>query len=173
MAEHFAERENHVRGVRTGRPSNGALSCTQRVAGLTPALSTRESRPGLRGLTRAVLTPIVARMRGAKVAGWMLLGAVLSGCVMHPYSRTSAVAYPPKPANCPFRMSTAGQVAGYEEIGTIGGCSGTNDLNSYREQIQSLVCQNGGDLVVVQVNGHGVFCLGTVFRQIQQTAATP
>jgi hypothetical protein len=108
---------------------------------------------------------ILASMRGARASRWILLVVLLGGCIPHPYTRTSSVRYPPKPKNCAFRVSTAGSTSGYEEIGTIGGCSGTDNLGSYKRQIHEQICANGGDLVVAQVNGNGVYCLGTVFRK--------
>jgi hypothetical protein len=62
-------------------------------------------------------------------------------------------------------MSTSAPKPGFEEIGTVGGCSGTYDLSLYKDDIREYVCRAGGDLVVAQANGNGVFCLGTVFRK--------
>jgi hypothetical protein len=96
-----------------------------------------------------------------------LLALAFGGCISHSYTNTAPTPFPPKSDGCDFALSTAGAPAGYQEIGTVGGCSGTYDLSAYKAQIAHLVCGAGGDLVVAQVNGNGVYCLGTVFRKQQ------
>jgi hypothetical protein len=105
-----------------------------------------------------------ATWRRASVGAAVALAFV--GCmdIEHTYTGTSAARFPPKPTTCKFTMRTGGVPPDYQEIGTIGGCSGTSDLLEYKDQIREDVCKHGGDLVVAQVNGYGVYCLGTVFR---------
>ena len=92
----------------------------------------------------------------------------LTGCVSLPYSHTSDNTFASKSKNCKFRIK--GSVPSpyeYEEIGTINGCSGTNNISDYQKKIQENVCKAGGDLVVGDVNGYGVYCRGTVFVKIK------
>jgi len=93
---------------------------------------------------------------------------LISGCVtvggLTKFSPTTEKDYPEKPATCDFKIqSTLPDPNAYEEIGTINGCSGTNDILQYKAGIRPKVCKAGGDLVVGQVNGYGVYCISTVF----------
>ncbi len=90
----------------------------------------------------------------------------LQGCVsmQTKYSATAENQPPSKPANCEFKIqSTLPDPSQYEEIGTINGCFGVTDILRYKAGIREKVCKAGGDLVVGQVNGYGVYCISTVF----------
>jgi hypothetical protein len=95
---------------------------------------------------------------------------VIPGCVAAAtsYSQTLDGAIAPRESDCSYRIQNSfPNPAEYEEIGTVNGCSGTNNINKYKRGIQPKVCTAGGELVAAQVNGYGDYCLGTVFRRIK------
>ncbi len=93
--------------------------------------------------------------------------ATLAMCAPKPtYTHTADTKFPARAADCEFKVqSTTPNPEEYLELGTINGCQGTSELGRYKTIIQPQVCAAGGDLVVGQVNGYGIYCLGVVFRK--------
>jgi hypothetical protein len=97
----------------------------------------------------------------------LVASVFLSGCTVAQltnYSPTAEVVGVEKPSDCNFKIqSTLPSESGFREIGVINGCAGTTSIVDYKTGITEMVCKAGGELVVGQVNGFGVYCLGIVF----------
>ena len=96
---------------------------------------------------------------------------VLSGCLVttFPYSHTAEHTYPVKPENCKFRVLSTIPKGDYEEIGVFnidwGDFSQPSTPDELKQIVQKDVCKAGGDIVVGEVNGSGVYVRGTLFRK--------
>jgi len=119
-----------------------------------------------------VTTP-VKRSKQKRILFGALLGALVAsssllGCwggIVHNYTHTAHESFRAKDPNCDFDVQSTGpSAADYVEIGTVGGCSGTTDLGEYKEQIAPFVCEAAGDLVMAEINTHGIYCRGIVFH---------
>lgn len=100
----------------------------------------------------------------------VLLSVSLVGCVhaFTTYSPTSDAVVPSKGPDCAFKIQASYPDPNlYEEIGVMNGCAGTSNILTYKSGIANAVCKAGGELVVGQVNDHGVYCLGTVYIKKQ------
>jgi len=97
----------------------------------------------------------------------LALVVVISACIPAvTYTHTAESTFATKPRDCEFRIqSTIPSPEEYIELGTLNGCQGTTDMSAYKERVREKVCGAGGDLVVGQVNGYGVYCLGVVFKK--------
>jgi hypothetical protein len=76
----------------------------------------------------------------------------------------------PKPNACDFRIVSTVPAQGYEEVATLTLKNGINgnvprETDKFQHDVQSQVCQVGGDLVVAEVNGRGDIVRGIVFRK--------
>jgi len=81
----------------------------------------------------------------------------------------------PKPADCDFRVINLPPSGDFEEIGTLthnDGEYGDQTPYEFKVSIRADVCRAGGDLVVTEVNGHGLYVRGTVLKQRSSPGAT-
>jgi hypothetical protein len=72
-----------------------------------------------------------------------------------------------KPPGCEFRVVNIPPQGPYEEIGTLTRASwATNDPVAFKNAVAGDVCRIGGDVVVTEVNGDGIYVRGTVLRKV-------
>jgi hypothetical protein len=89
------------------------------------------------------------------------------------FTRTAEAPAAAKPADCNFRVvSTLEESKGYQELGVLDFNSGAyvGSMAVFLEKIGPEVCAAGGDLVVGEINGLGIYVRGIVFEK--QPAAT-
>src|SRR6266511_6060544 len=92
----------------------------------------------------------------------LIVSTVLAGCTAgFNYTKTSGEVTKAKPANCNFRVvSVVPTEVRVVEIGVLEfdrGGFGITDMSEFREAIAAQVCEAGGDIVVAQVNGAGMY----------------
>lgn len=102
--------------------------------------------------------------------GILTISTCLSGCssTTYPYSHVSDSAYPAKEESCKFRVLSALPSGNYEEIGVFniawGHSKRPTTPGELTEKIRPDVCKAGGDFVVGDVNGYGVYVRATLFK---------
>jgi hypothetical protein len=97
-----------------------------------------------------------------------LLIATTAGCAAsYRYTQTAAAAAPSRAEGCDFTLiEVLEDPARYEQLGVLedprGDWPGTVD--AFKKMARSYVCQAGGEVVVPQINGMGVYVRAVVYR---------
>lgn len=84
-------------------------------------------------------------------------------------ARRATIAYA---KDCDFVVATNQLDRPFQEVGVLdfsapslnAGISGRRSVSEFKEAIQPLVCEAGGDAVIAEVNGGGEYVRGTVVR---------
>jgi hypothetical protein len=101
---------------------------------------------------------------------WLLVWAAgLQACASGLTYTASAVAVPAKPRTCDFLVLKTHPSKAFEEIGivdvvrpSLGGTYRT--ATEFKDGVRSVVCDAGGDAVLVDNNPFGLYMTGTVIR---------
>jgi hypothetical protein len=89
------------------------------------------------------------------------------------YVRTTHNAADPKPAKCAFDVLTVRPDRPFQELGVLEPDGPyTGSVAEYRNIARPFVCKAGGDAVVAEVNGLGMYIRGTVIRFTSAADAT-
>lgn len=142
------------------------LACT-----MTTMSSPITTEPTCSPTSKAIAEPRRSLRRARVTVGVLacavaVLASACFGNISHSYTHTAHDTFETKPPDCAFDIQSTGpSAAEYDEIGTVGGCSGTSDLAEYKEQIAPFVCRAAGDLVMAEINSNGVYCRGIVFHR--------
>jgi hypothetical protein len=70
----------------------------------------------------------------------------------------------PRPADCDFRITSTVPAEGFEEIGSLEPSYSTSRMEEFRRAVHGPVCNAGGQVVAIQINGYGSIVRGIVFR---------
>lgn len=93
---------------------------------------------------------------------------VLAACTAprtYKLSTTQQVATTPKPANCDFRVVNLPPSGDFDEIATLDFVyDPAHDPEDFKRSVRDKVCSVGGDVVVSEINGNGLYVRGTVLR---------
>jgi hypothetical protein len=112
----------------------------------------------------------------ATLAGLFLLAACHGSSAI---LTTTGPRMPSRGDNCEFEMLTAPPAAGYIEVGTVDVEAGNygnpfkSNLADFKSQIESRVCQAGGDAAVASANGYGVYVHATILKASDAPVSTP
>lgn len=98
--------------------------------------------------------------------------AGLSGCTNLVFTKTTTVAAPAREATCTFEIFTTRPDRAFDELGIIDVTDFRPETAAeFRNVAQSKVCAAGGDAVLAEVNGYGLYVRGTVIRYRAPTTA--
>lgn len=100
------------------------------------------------------------------------LGAVVAftfgACVpprSYRLSTTQQIATTPKPASCDFRVVNLPPQGDFEEIATLDFVyDPAHNPDEFKQAVHDKVCSVGGDVVVSEINGNGLYVRGTILR---------
>lgn len=85
------------------------------------------------------------------------------------YRYTTDVQAAPKPSDCDFLVTATTDTANdYLELGVVElkrDFQFARNIEKFKDVIGDQVCEAGGDLVVGQINGAGVYVRGVVFKR--------
>ena len=96
---------------------------------------------------------------------WVAMGSGLSGCVpSYRFTRTTRLVTTPKPVNCAFELYTTRPDRPFDEVGVLEGGLPASDARGFFRAVRPHVCRVGGDGVLTEINGQGVYVRGTVIR---------
>lgn len=111
---------------------------------------------------------------------------LLTGCAgAYSFAPNTGLTYPAKPSDCNLYVVDSWSYPGYVEIGIVeptGGGSGypvgsgsgyARTQGDFYKMIRKPVCEAGGDVVVSQVNGLGVYIRGIVLRKVDASPMMP
>jgi hypothetical protein len=107
-----------------------------------------------------------------KFLGLFIAILFFAGCssipTSYPYSHTSDRTYTVKSDDCKFKVLSALPSGTYEEIGVFnivwGDTTRPSSPNELKAMIGKDLCSAGGDFVVGDVNGYGVYVRATLFK---------
>lgn len=83
------------------------------------------------------------------------------------YTKTTSAEYQSKSLDCDFDIFTSLPQKNYDEIGVININKyylAIADISTFKLKVKDEVCKNGGDAVVVTINGSGHYVQGTVLK---------
>lgn len=109
----------------------------------------------------------------------LALGALTSGCAAHAhFTRTTTAQAAPREPTCAFEVFTTRPDRPYDELGVIEdpkreGWRSISRVSDFIDVSRQSVCEAGGDAVLAEVNGMGIYVRGTVIRFRQQGTVTP
>jgi hypothetical protein len=89
------------------------------------------------------------------------IGACLSSMTL------TGVKQPPRPPGCDFLVLTAPPAGSYIELGTIdvrGGILAVRTTDELKQDVQSFVCEAGGDAVYGIANGAGAYIKAAILK---------
>jgi hypothetical protein len=107
-----------------------------------------------------------------------LLALLFAGCVGYTYTATTQTAATAKPAGCAFDLLTTRPERAYAELGVVehGGTpntGGATTAGAFKDMVANAVCRAGGDAVITEVNGMGIYVRGTVLKYTGQSGPPP
>jgi hypothetical protein len=98
-------------------------------------------------------------------------GAYLYGYDYTPTTRY--VAFAPRPVGCAFDLLTTPPGRPYVELGVLETLMGAPSASTFRASVGAQACRVGGDAVLTEVNGRGVYFRGTVMRYLDRAPDAP
>jgi hypothetical protein len=108
--------------------------------------------------------------------GFVVVGLI--GCVRYEMSVSTTSPTRAKTATCEFRVVNMIPGGNYEEIATLTvSDKAAESPDEFKRAVREDVCRVGGDVVVTEINGLGLYVRGTVLRQqpspapVQEAAA--
>jgi hypothetical protein len=98
----------------------------------------------------------------------------LGACIPYKFSLTAEAPAVPREPLCGFRVVNVVPEKGYSELGVLefNGGNAATKVEAFREKVQEEVCRAGGDLVVPQINGYGVYVRAIVFKKASEAQAS-
>ena len=95
------------------------------------------------------------------------IALVLAGCAASYQFTGTGKPATPKPPNCEIGVSATVPGPEYEELGILQPVANpTRDIREFKESVREPVCRAGGDHVVGEINGLGIYVRGVVFRKV-------
>jgi hypothetical protein len=96
-------------------------------------------------------------------------GLVVAGCIQYAahydYVPTTQTRAAPKPENCDFELLTTRPDRPYDELGIVEpAVKRASSVVEFRDRIRADVCRAGGDAVLSEIGGSGLYERGTVIR---------
>ncbi len=103
-----------------------------------------------------------------------------TGCGGYHYdlAMTGTAPTAPSAATCDFKVVGLPPQVPFDEVATLTpevtmfGAKAARDPLKFKSAVHDAVCKVGGDVVVTEVNGQGVYVRGTVLRLKQAAAIT-
>ena len=95
---------------------------------------------------------------------------IFAGCkaTTYPYSQTSEKQFAPKSSESKLKVYSSLPAGSYEEIGVFnidwGDDKRPTTPSKLLEKIEAVALAEGGDFVVADINGYGVYIRATLYR---------
>ena len=102
------------------------------------------------------------------------LAACGSSLYAYDYAPTTRyAAFAPRPVGCAFDLLTTPPGRPYVEIGVLETLFGASSAPTFSASVDAQVCRVGGDAVLTEVNGRGVYVRGTIVRYLDRAPDAP